>query len=136
MTISEINAFVTICQEMSISKAAERLYISQSSLSTKIKTLEKKLGYDLFLRGRGQRSIVLTDEGKEFYELSLKYKEVVDSMMTLGKKKDFSSLTISTVNSMGNFLFAPAYDMFMEKVDKNKYPDVEQEYRFELVQEE
>ena len=115
MTISEINAFVTICQEMSISKAAERLYISQSSLSTKIKTLEKKLGYDLFLRGRGQRSIVLTDEGKEFYELSLKYKEVVDSMMTLGEKKDFSSLTISTVNSMGNFLFAPAYDMFMEK---------------------
>lgn len=115
MTISEINAFVTICQEMSISKAAERLYISQSSLSTKVKILEKKLGYDLFIRGRGQRSIALTDEGKEFYELSLKYKEIVENMMALGNKKEFSSLTISTVNSMGNFLFAPAYDMFIEK---------------------
>ena len=44
MTTAEIDAFIAICQEMSISKAAERLYISQSSLSTKIKTLEKELG--------------------------------------------------------------------------------------------
>lgn len=26
-------------------------------------------------------------------------------------------------------------DMFLSKVDKEKYPDVEQEYRFELVEE-
>lgn len=25
------------------------------------------------------------------------------------------------------------YDMFVSKVDKNKYPDVTQEYRFELI---
>lgn len=29
-------------------------------------------------------------------------------------------------------LYARPYYMFMEKVDKIKYPDVEQEYRFEL----
>ena len=25
------------------------------------------------------------------------------------------------------------YDMFVSKVDKNKYPDIKQEYRFELI---
>ena len=30
-------------------------------------------------------------------------------------------------------LYVRPYDMFMEKVDKEKYPDVQQEYRFELV---
>ena len=28
------------------------------------------------------------------------------------------------------------YDMFNSKVDKDKYPDVKQEYRFEVIEEE
>ena len=31
-----------------------------------------------------------------------------------------------------NALYVRPYDMFIEKVDKEKYPDVTQEYRFEL----
>lgn len=40
MTTEEIEAFVAICEAKSISKAAEQLFISQPSLSTKLKTLE------------------------------------------------------------------------------------------------
>lgn len=29
-------------------------------------------------------------------------------------------------------LYIRPYDMFLSKVDKEKYPDIEQEYRFEL----
>ena len=32
-----------------------------------------------------------------------------------------------------NQVWVRDYDMFASKVDKEKYPDVEQEYRFELV---
>ncbi len=32
--------------------------------------------------------------------------------------------------------WARDYDMFLSKVDKNKYPDVKQEYRFEEVKNE
>lgn len=32
-----------------------------------------------------------------------------------------------------NLVWVRDYDMFASKVDRNKYPDVKQEYRFELV---
>ena len=31
-----------------------------------------------------------------------------------------------------NTLYARAYDMFISKIDKTKYPNIEQEYRFQL----
>lgn len=44
MTNAEVEAFLTVCETKSISRAAEWLFISQSALSAKIKTLEKEIG--------------------------------------------------------------------------------------------
>lgn len=111
MTNAEINAFIAICDEMNISKAAEKLFISQSSLSTRIKTLERELGYSLFVRGKGQRKIVLTSEGEQFYELAIKYADIVNSMLEIGGKK--ICFRVSSVDSMGAFILTPVYEKFI-----------------------
>lgn len=40
------------------------------------------------------------------------------------------------VYTHGDSIWARPVDMFLSKVDKDKYPDINQEYRFELVVDE
>ena len=58
--------FLTIVEEGTLTRAAQRLYVSQSSLSQYLKRLEKNLGVDLF--DHGTSPLRLTYAGKRFYE--------------------------------------------------------------------
>ena len=109
----EILAFLEICRCKSISKAAEKLFISQSSLSTKIRILERKLGYSLFIRGKGSRSVMLTDKGEKFLGLAVKYQEILEKMLALGRDGGSEKLRISSMNSLGTHLLTPVYERFM-----------------------
>ncbi len=64
MTLTQINYFITIAEMKSLNKAAEQLYVSQPSLTTAIKELEKELGVTLL--HRGGRGVALTNDGIEF----------------------------------------------------------------------
>lgn len=51
MNFLNLKYFLAVAEEMNITRAAERLYISQQSLSNHIIKLEKELGTPLFVRG-------------------------------------------------------------------------------------
>jgi LysR family transcriptional activator of nhaA len=57
--------FWMVAREGSVSKAAERLHLSQPTVSAQVRTLEKALGERLFLRTG--RSLALTDVGRLAY---------------------------------------------------------------------
>lgn len=57
--------FYTVANHGNITKASEELNISQPAISKSIKNLEEQLGGRLFVRTK--RGVVLTEEGKEFY---------------------------------------------------------------------
>ena len=64
MTLTQLNYIITIAETKSMNKAAEKLYVSQPSLTNAIKELEKELGITIFYRsGRG---VTLTNDGAEF----------------------------------------------------------------------
>lgn len=87
MTIKEIQYIVTIVQEGSYSKAAEKLFISQSALSQAIQKLEDRLGFQLLYRNR--RNITPTPAGKTF----------IDSGMEVLQANQHMEETISKINS-------------------------------------
>lgn len=57
--------FYVVANHCNITKASEELSISQPAISKSIKNLEEQLGGQLFVRTK--RGVVLTEEGKEFY---------------------------------------------------------------------
>ena len=120
MTQPEIEAFLSICRNKSISKAAEELYISQSALSLRLKALEETLGTPLLLRGKGKREVILTAAGQSFYELALQYQDITYKMETLSQTTHVEKLRISAINSVGNYLLPPVFDRFLAK-----YPRVQ-----------
>ena len=50
MEFRELNYLITIAEERSISKAAEKLFMAQSSLSQSLQSMEAELGGKLFIR--------------------------------------------------------------------------------------
>ncbi len=50
MELRVLRYFITIAEEGSISKAAEKLMITQPTLSRQLKDLEQELGEPLFIR--------------------------------------------------------------------------------------
>ena len=64
MELRHLRYFITVAQEQSFTKAAEKLFTAQPSLSQQIKDLEQEVGVNLF--DRSSRKIQLTDEGQAF----------------------------------------------------------------------
>jgi len=62
MEIDQLKAFLTLAQTKNFSKAAETLHLVQSTVSTRIRSLESSLGRPLFLRDN--RHVELTPAGQ------------------------------------------------------------------------
>lgn len=66
MELLQLRYFQTVAQTQNITKAAEKLYISQPALSASIRRLENEL--DIALFERSKNSIALTEAGRCFLE--------------------------------------------------------------------
>jgi DNA-binding transcriptional LysR family regulator len=66
MDFRHLRAFIAVAEESSITRAAERLHISQPPLSRLIRQLEDELNVTLFARHR--QGVTLTDTGRHLLE--------------------------------------------------------------------
>jgi DNA-binding transcriptional LysR family regulator len=64
MLISQIEGFLETARQENLSRAAEKLHLTQPALTARLQNLEAQLGSRLFVRGR--RGMQLTDAGRAF----------------------------------------------------------------------
>lgn len=103
MDTATLKYFITVAQTQHMSKAAQKLNITQPSLSTSIRRLEADIGYQLFDRtGRG---IQLNEYGKIFLEGVMAADHIMNSClneMEELRKNSVSFVRLACSNSPTN----------------------------------
>ena len=95
ISVKQMKYAVEIAHCASINQAAQRLYVTQSSLSKSMKELEIVLGYAVFQRGAAGTTV--TEEGREFLQTAEKivYQMELLERQTRLRKEQRASIKIS-----------------------------------------
>ena len=71
MTLQQLQYAVTVASAGTITEAAERLYITQPSLTTAIRELEKEMNLTIFIRSN--RGVVVSKRARSFLDTQGRY---------------------------------------------------------------
>lgn len=116
MDFIDVETFLAVADARNLTKAAENLYVSQSTVTHRLKNLEKELQYKLFLRQKGKRSIELTARGEEFMSIARRW-VVLYQEMELLKSNVSKSLTIASVDSV----ILTVLPSILQEISKKEY---------------
>ena len=120
MEIRTLRYFLEAAREENMSKAAERMHISQSALSKQLKGLEEELGKKLFVRH--SFSIELTEEG-------MLLRKRADDLLSMADKITAEVASMGDIIG-GNIFFGCAGSVQIRTLSalikrfKKKYPGV------------
>ena len=123
---NKLQTFVKVVEEMSITKAAKKLYLTQQAVSHQIKCLEEEL--QLKLLRRADRTIYLTKHGQQIYQTAQQNLQKIDNSI-LGLIKDLGtlegSLKLGMVPEIGRYILLTSILEF-----KQSYPNIKVEAVF------
>lgn len=123
MELRHIRYFLTVAEEGSFTRAAEKLCIAQPPLSRQIRDLEEELGTQLFIRKA--RGLALTESGERFLLYASRIRQLADQSFEDIKEMNeglTGTLYLATVEGHAPSLFAGWIAEF-----KKRYPLVQYE---------
>ncbi len=104
----DIELFLLIIEHNSITKAAEMEHFSQSTVSYRIKCMEKELGIPLFYRKKGVRTSELTKQGELFIPIARQWLELYKNTDDL-QKYPFQHFSVGAISSISASILGDVY---------------------------
>lgn len=120
MTHLEIEAFLSVIKYGSITKASEKLFVTQPALSRRIRSLEMELGYQLIIRQKGIRTIELTEAGRDFIPIAEKWQILWSESQNLHQLDHKVILNVASADSVSTYIMLPVYYTFLQSETKTK----------------
>lgn len=137
LNLYQLQSFVTVISEGSMTGAADKLFLTQPAISQQIRNLEEDLGVDLLVRGVRQikptlQGEVLFDYAKRILQMSQQAEVAVKAMGAELK----GQLRVGTLDSLGVQLMSPIVSRLLKhnpelniKVEYGRGDDLIQKYK-------
>ena len=132
MNISEIETFLMIVKTKNITKTAENLFLSQPTVSHRLKSLEEELGVKLIARKKGHKQIELTSQGEEFIPIAERWVSVWQEMQLLKHSREKLYLTVGCTDTLNSAIFFDLYRNMLNEKEQFINLHIKTHYSYEL----
>lgn len=92
MELKQLQSFCAVVKYRSFTKAAEKLYLSQPTISTHVRQLEEEFQTSLIIRTT--KSVEVTPRGQELYECAYNIVNLRDNLMRSWSDEDEKMIRI------------------------------------------
>ncbi len=104
-----MDTFLVLVRTQNVSRAAEQLNVTQSTVSKRLRLLEEEIGTVLFERVKGNKTFRLTSAGEALVEVAQRWLSVWQEIQSLQSVTPKLSLSIGALDSLNYALFPPLY---------------------------
>lgn len=112
MEFRQLELFIAVANEKNFSKAAEDVFLSQSTVSTHIRNLEKELGKTLL--ERSTKSVRLTEDGEIFLKYARRIMDMKEAALQALSGTAESILHIGASTIPSGYLLPPVMGAYHE----------------------
>jgi DNA-binding transcriptional LysR family regulator len=103
----DFSTFLTVVRYGTLSQAADELHITQSTVSYRLRVLERHLGLILLDRGRGRQEVRLTADGEELLKLAERWEALHLEIQQLSIRG--AVLSVGAPESVNVYVLADVY---------------------------
>lgn len=118
MDLSLLKTFVVVSETLNITAASDLLYKTQPAITNRINSLERQLGFTLFIRSKGKRDMTLTDKGRNFLGIAKAIIDLYDQIDQVRTNTE-QTLTISSIDSVSSTLLPHICNQMLDETDFN-----------------
>lgn len=105
----DIETFLMLVQTRNITKTADNLFVSQPTVSHRLKLLEEELQVPLLERKKGYKKVELTPKGEEFLPIAERWLALIKETQQLQNSSDEMNLAIGCTDTLNSCVFKELY---------------------------
>jgi len=124
MELHQLRYFVAVAQLGNFTRAAQKCFVAQPSLSQQIIKLEREFGGPLF--DRTGRKVRLTDRGRTLFDRAIEILAAVDgTRRAMTEDRDAGQIAVGAIPTVAPYLLPPLLKGFLRESPKTEVTVVE-----------